>query len=96
MQFALGTANLLDGVPWENQMLFWVCFNLFIVVMLVLDMVLFLGRARTINLGAALTWSVIWVLVALGFNAAVYVHRGRGPATLWLTAYLLEKFLSIE
>ena len=47
-------------------------------------------------LGDALKWSVFWIAVSLAFNMLVYYYRGRGPAVVWLTSYLLEKFLSID
>lgn len=51
---------------------------------------------RTIPLGHAVSWSVLYVVAALGFAGVVYVHRGPGDASLFLTAYTLEKVLSVD
>ena len=48
------------------------------------------------SLGAALRWTLVWITVALAFSMAVFARFGRGPALSWLTAYLLEKFLSVD
>eukprot|EP00053_Salpingoeca_punica_P005114 m.52679 g.52679 ORF g.52679 m.52679 type:complete len:688 (-) comp13093_c0_seq2:706-2769(-) len=94
--FITNKADLLDGVPQEYAALFWICFNLFIVLMLALDMLLLQGRNKQVNLKDALKWSVVWIAMALAFNGAVFWFRGRGPAAVWFTAYILEKSLSVD
>lgn len=91
---ALGDADLLDGIPKENQWVFWTCFNVFVCLMLAVDMLM--GRSRSVSLRDALMWSVVWIAMAMLFNAYLYIHRGRGPAVTWFTSYLLEKFLSVD
>ncbi len=44
----------------------------------------------------AWTWSLIWVVVALIFNGVVYFWKGYDSALTFLTAYLVEKSLSID
>ena len=55
-----------------------------------------MGAKRSVDLTEALTWSAVWIGLALTFSASVFIWRGRGPAVLWLTSYLLEKFLSVD
>eukprot|EP00055_Hartaetosiga_balthica_P007621 m.26482 g.26482 ORF g.26482 m.26482 type:complete len:692 (+) comp5860_c0_seq1:16-2091(+) len=92
--FGMRDDNLLEGLDGGTRTFFWVAFNMFIVAMLFVDMAL--GGARSVVLKTALLWSCIWILLALTFNAGVFALRGRGPALVWLTSYLLEKFLSID
>lgn len=54
------------------------------------------GKKKVVVLAEALTWSVVWVAMALAFAAVVYALRGRGPAVVWVTAYVLEKVLSVD
>jgi tellurite resistance protein TerC len=55
-----------------------------------------LGNKRSVDLSEALTWSAVWISVAMVFAFGVFLTRGRGPAVVWLTSYLLEKFLSVD
>eukprot|EP00045_Choanoeca_perplexa_P015558 m.197592 g.197592 ORF g.197592 m.197592 type:complete len:625 (-) comp17023_c0_seq24:4769-6643(-) len=92
--FALKEADLLEGVSPSMSTLFWVLFNVLIVAMLAVDMLL--GNKRSVDLSEALTWSAVWISVAMVFGFGVFLTRGRGPAVVWLTSYLLEKFLSVD
>ncbi|EGD74270.1 integral membrane protein TerC [Salpingoeca rosetta] len=87
-------ANLLDDLHPAHRRVFWIAFNIFIVMMLAVDMLL--GRSRSVVLFDALVWSAIWIALALLFSGFVFISRGRGPALVWLTSYLLEKFLSVD
>eukprot|EP00049_Salpingoeca_infusionum_P009342 m.155177 g.155177 ORF g.155177 m.155177 type:complete len:713 (-) comp14307_c0_seq5:3699-5837(-) len=95
-QLAFGVAeiNLLDDITPEQRHIFWIGFNLFITLLLVVDMTT--GRERSLRLRSALLWTVVWIALAMCFNVVVFVRRGRGPALVWLTSYLLEKFLSVD
>jgi tellurite resistance protein TerC len=54
-----------------------------------------LGRSHSL-LKEALSWSIAWILLALIFNAGLYVWRGPEPALQFLTGYLIEKSLSVD
>jgi tellurite resistance protein TerC len=43
-----------------------------------------------------MSWSIAWILLALIFNAGLYVWRGPEPALQFLTGYLIEKSLSVD
>eukprot|EP01147_Barroeca_monosierra_P009538 gene9538-1768_t len=92
----LGTANahLLEDMSPSQQRLFWTGFNIFIILTLAID--LFWGGSRSVVLWDALFWSAIWIIFALLFATCLFAVRGRGPALIWLTSYLLEKFLSVD
>jgi tellurite resistance protein TerC len=73
---------------------FWIGFALVVSVALAFDL-LFMGR-RAISVRASLIMTAAYVVLALGFGAAVWVGRGAEPALAYLAAYLLEKSLSLD
>eukprot|EP00047_Mylnosiga_fluctuans_P007530 m.253928 g.253928 ORF g.253928 m.253928 type:complete len:598 (+) comp18639_c0_seq1:3-1796(+) len=89
-------AHLLEAVDPDMRWTFWTLFSVFIIAMLALDLFCISARSRTSQLSSALRWTLVWVLVAAAFAAGLYVQFGRGPAVIWVTAYLLEKFLSVD
>ena len=79
------------GTPW-----LWIGFNLFVLLMLALDLGVFHRRARAISLREAAAWSVVWVAVSLAFNLGLLHWYGRTPALEFFTGYLIEKSLSVD
>ena len=51
----------------------WGGFTTFVLVMLALDLGVFHREAHEVRFREALTWSVVWVALALAFNAAIWV-----------------------
>jgi tellurite resistance protein TerC len=74
----------------------WVGFNAFVLVMLALDLGVFHRKAHAVSLKEATIWSLVWVVLALLFNALLYAWRGPQPALEFLTGYLVEKSLSVD
>lgn len=74
----------------------WVAFVAFVLVMLALDLWVFHRKPHEIKIQEAVGWSVLWITLALMFNAGVYWVQGRTPALEFLTAYLVEKSLSVD
>lgn len=79
----------------ENA-LFWILFNIFVLGMLALDLFVFHRDAHVVRIKEALGWSGFWIALALAFNALIYYTEGTGPALEFLTAYLIEKSLSVD
>ena len=50
----------------------WVGFTTFVVAMLALDLGVFHRKAHEVEFKEALTWSVVWIGLALIFNVAVW------------------------
>src|SRR3972149_7314256 len=50
----------------------WIVFNVFILVMLALDLGVFHRHAHTVRLKEAIGWSIFWVVLALLFNLGLY------------------------
>jgi tellurite resistance protein TerC len=74
----------------------WIGFNAFVLAMLALDLGVFHRKSHSISLKEALGWSATWILLALLFNAGLYLWRGPEPALQFLTGYLIEKSLSVD
>lgn len=74
----------------------WVIFAVVITFMLVLDLGVFHRRAHTVSFREALVWSIIWITLALVFNGGVYWWKGSRAGLEFLTAYLIEKSLSVD
>jgi tellurite resistance protein TerC len=73
----------------------WAVFAGIVAVSLVVDLLSHRGEHGT-SRGAAIAWSVAWIAVALGFCGWIALRLGRGPAEDFLTAYLMEKSLSVD
>jgi tellurite resistance protein TerC len=74
----------------------WVAFLLGIVVLLAVDLGLFHRQARTVTTREALAWSIVWVVLSLCFNGLVYLWFGSERALEFLSAYVIEKSLSVD
>ncbi len=79
-----------------NELLFWILFNIFVVVMLVLDLGVFHRHERIIRFREALLWSVFWVGLAAAFAVLVYWRQGHVKALEFVTGYLIEESLSVD
>jgi tellurite resistance protein TerC len=92
---------MADGSIW-----LWVGFNAFVLAMLALDLGVFHRKAHDVSVREALTWSAVWIAIALTFNALIFFFWDKmmpgssysnGDAGLaFLTGYLIEKSLSID
>jgi len=80
----------------DTPLIFWIFFNLFVLLMLALDLGVFHRKTHEISLKEALTWTFVWISLALVFNAIIYFWRGQQQALEFLTGYLVEKALSVD
>nr|WP_236022974.1 TerC family protein [Dictyobacter formicarum] len=74
----------------------WIWFNLFVLVLLALDLGIFHRKSHAVSTKEALIWSAVWISLALVFNAGVYLVSGGEVALQFLTGYLVEKSLSVD
>jgi len=74
----------------------WVGFNVFILAMLALDLGVFHRKSHVVSLKESLTWTGVWVVLALLFNLGVWHYAGSGKALEFFTGYLIEKSLSVD
>ena len=80
----------------DTPVIFWILFNAFVLLMLALDLGVFNRKAHEISLKEALTWTFVWVFLAMVFNAIIFYWRGQQQALEFFTGYLVEKALSID
>lgn len=74
----------------------WIAFNVFVLLMLALDLGVFHRKAHVVSLREATAWSAVWVVLALLFNAGVWYYGGHHKGLEFLTGYLIEKSLSAD
>ncbi len=82
---------MLSGTIW-----LWIGFHVFIFAMLALDLGVFHRKAHTVSIKEALAWTIVWITLAMIFNAGVYFFSGPEPALQFLTGYLIEESLSVD
>ena len=75
---------------------YWVGFNVFVIIMLLLDLGVFHKKDSIPSLKEAVLWTLFWIALALTFNVGVYFQLGETRAFEFFTAYVLEKSLSID
>jgi len=80
------------------NILFWFIFSVLICLMLFIDIYVTDHRKSQITLRQSIIWSGIWIGVALLFNLLIllYIDNGKVLAIQFLSAYLVEKSLSVD
>ena len=89
-----------------SNLLFWILFLAFVILMLVLDLGVLNRKAHAVNLREALGWTALWVALAAGFAVLLFfhghimtgdaVHGNRQLSLEFVTGYLVEEALSVD
>ena len=74
----------------------WILFNVFVLLMLAIDLGVFHRQSKKVGVKEALIWSAVLISLALVFNAWIWYSMGEKPALEFLTGYLVEKSLSVD
>ena len=92
---------MFEGTIW-----LWIGFNLFVLLMLALDLGVFHRKAHVISIKEATVWSIVWISLALLFNLGLYLfwerlsptsaYSNQEAALAFFTGYLIEKSLSVD
>ena len=77
--------------PW-----LWVGFNIFVLVMLALDLGVFHRKAHVVTFKESIAWTVFWICCAMVFNTGVAHFMGPEKGLEFLTGYIIEKSLSVD
>lgn len=80
----------------SHELVLWIGFNLFILLMLALDLGIFQRKPHKIKVKEALIWSTVWIILALIFNVFIYFEMGEQKALEYFTGYLIERSLSVD
>ncbi len=79
-----------------NEIYFWIVFNAFVILLLGLDLFVLHKDEHEIKIKEALLTSLFWIVLSLAFNVGIYFWKGQDAALEFLTAYLIEKSLSVD
>lgn len=79
-----------------DQTLLWILFNLFVLAMLALDLGVFHRKSHEVSVREALTWTCVWITLAMLFNLFIYYYFDQAKALEFFTGYVIEKSLSVD
>ncbi len=74
----------------------WVGFNLFVLAMLALDLGVFHRKTHVVTFKESITWTAVWVAMAMLFNVGVVYLMGKEKGLEFFTGYVIEKSLSVD
>lgn len=74
----------------------WLAFVGLVLVLLFLDLFVFHRKAKAVSFREAMWLSVFWIAVSLAFSGFIWYLAGLEVASEYLTAYLIEKSLSLD
>jgi len=80
----------------EHSLTLWVVFNIFIVVMLIVDLMIFNRKPHEISIKESLIWTGIWIALAVVFGIGLYFYMDPVSSIDYFTGYLIEKSLSVD
>lgn len=79
-----------------ESIFFWIGFNVFVIIMLALDLGVFHKKNHKVPVREAIIWTAVWIALALIFNILIYFNRGETKALEFLTGYVIEYSLSVD
>lgn len=74
----------------------WIGFNAFVLLMLALDLGVFHRKAHVVSFKESISWTVVWITLALLFNLGVAHYMGDEKGLEFFTGYVIEKSLSVD
>ncbi|MCC7137055.1 MAG: TerC family protein [Planctomycetes bacterium] len=86
----------LDVLAATASPLAWGGFLALVLGMLALDLGVFHRSSHVVSTREALSWSVVWVGLAVLFGVGVWVLSGADKALEYFSAYVVEKTLSVD
>ena len=80
----------------QTDLIFWIGFNVFVLLMLAVDLGIFNRKAHMVSVKEAIIWTAVWITLAMCFNALIYYWQGHAKALEFFTGYVIEKSLSVD
>ena len=71
-------------------------FAIAVVIMLLLDLGIFNKKSHVVSNKEAISWSLVWISLAMGFSGLVYYYAGAAKFYEFQSAYWIEKALSVD
>lgn len=69
---------------------------MFVLLMLALDLGVFHRKSHVVKFKESITWTLIWIVLAMGFGVLIYYWKGSEKAIEFLTGYVIELSLSVD
>lgn len=79
-----------------TSQIYWVTFNVFIILFLILDLGVFNRHQHQPSYKEALSWSVFWIGLSIVFGGWIYFYFGSIAFFEYITSYKIEKILSLD
>ncbi|TDO96601.1 TerC/Alx family metal homeostasis membrane protein [Flavobacterium sp. 245] len=73
-----------------------IIFAIAVVIMLLLDLGIFNKKSHVVSNKEAITWSLVWISLAMIFSGLVYYYAGAAKFYEFQSAYWIEKALSVD
>jgi len=80
----------------QTGLIFWIGFNVAVLLLLALDLLVFYCDRRPVSLREAAISSAGWVLLSLGFAACICRAEGMVKGVEFITGYVIEYSLSMD
>jgi tellurite resistance protein TerC len=74
----------------------WAILGVLVVALLAVDLLLFGRGRREVTLRESVIWSVVWVVLGVGFGFVIWAWQGGDAGSEYLAGYLLERSLSLD
>ena len=74
----------------------WIGFNVFVLLMLALDLGVFHRKSHVVSFREAIGWTIAWVTLAVLFNIGIWYYAGAQKALEFTTGYVIEYSLSVD
>jgi tellurite resistance protein TerC len=74
----------------------WLAFNVFVLIMLAVDLGVHRARGGAMSVKASLIWTGVWVAMGLSFAVGVWWFEDSQKAMEYLAGYVVEKSLSVD
>jgi tellurite resistance protein TerC len=74
----------------------WAILGALVIVLLAVDLLIFGRGKHEVTLRESLVWSVVWIVLAVGFGGVLWAWQGGTAGSEYLAGYLLERSLSLD
>jgi len=75
----------LVNITMTESIWLWIGFNVFVLAMLALDLGIFHRKTHVVSIKESLTWTAVWVTLALVFNGGIWHFSGSQKALEFFT-----------
>ncbi len=84
------------GVSKMNENILMIVFSVVVCFMLLLDLGVFNKKQHAVSTKEAAIWTCVWIVLSLLFSGFIYYEFGSEKTIQYLSAYLIEKSLSLD